>query len=432
MRLPRLILIVVAAGRAVAAGIPVETQLAIRALGDWSRICDADGQLLWRKSLCGPMVLVDPSTRAAIADLPDPDGKFRKDGDVFLGDLPERFTPSNTSIQWGGQEWATVILPLPTDPFLRLALVAHESFHRIQGSIGLSASDTPNAHLDTEAGRLWLRLELRALARAMRAEGPAGRRSAADAMLFRIYRHRLCPGSEAMEAAMEKAEGLAEYTGVFAALRATGENAGREARVVEAYEDSNALARSFAYATGPALGLLLDRYAAGWRERAASASLDSLLVSALHVQPPADLERAAEQRAALYGYSAVAAAEREREQRHQAYLADLKSRFLDGPTLDFPSAPELRRNFNPSTLVPFPPHGTYYPTGTFTANWGKLQVESEGALLAPDNRSVRVPAPVDPAARPVHGPGWVLQFEPGWTIQPSARAGSFEVRKAMP
>src|SRR5207253_6437674 len=109
----------------------------------------------------------------------------------------------------------------------------------------------------------------RALARALRTEGPAGRQSAADAMLFRLYRHRLCPGSEAMEAAMEKEEGLPEYTGIFVAMRATGENIGRKARIVESFEDSNAFARSYGYATGPSLGLLLDRYAAGWRGRAA-------------------------------------------------------------------------------------------------------------------------------------------------------------------
>lgn len=123
-----------------------------------------------------------------------------------------------------------MMLPLPADPFRRLTLLAHESFHRIQPSLGLSASDAPDPSLDTEAGRLWLRLELRALARALRSTGVIGRKSAVDAMVFRMYRDRLCPGTAAMEAAMEKQEGLAEYTGVFIALRETGEDIGREAR----------------------------------------------------------------------------------------------------------------------------------------------------------------------------------------------------------
>jgi hypothetical protein len=127
----------------------------------------------------------------------------------------------------------------------------------------------------------------------------------------------------------------------------------------------------------------------------------------------------------------VAAAESEREERHRAMLSDLTGRFLDGAVLDFPTAPEMTRSFNPTTLIPFPPHGTYYPDGLFTASWGKLRVESGGALVAPDNRSVRVPAPADASARPVHGDGWTLDIAPGWTVQPApGRRGSFVVSRA--
>ena len=287
------------------------------------------------------MLLVDASSRSAIANRPDPDGTFRQEGSVYLGVLPAQFTPSNTSIRWGRQSWSMVILPLPDDPFLRLGLLAHESFHRVQPDLGLSASDAPDPALDTEAGRLWMRMELRALARALRSEGAPARQSAIDAMLFRTYRGQLCPDTEKMEAAMEKQEGLAEYTGDFIALRETGESTSREARIVEEFEDSNAYARSFGYAIGPALGLLLDHYAPGWRTSIAKAdSLDSMLIAALKFQPPRDVQRLAMERAQVYGYAAVASAESERAQRQQALLAELKRKFVDGPTLDFPSAPK--------------------------------------------------------------------------------------------
>jgi hypothetical protein len=249
-------------------------------------------------------------------------------------------------------------------------------------------------------------------------------------MLFRTYRDQLCPGTDKMEASMEKQEGLAEYTGVSIALRETGETISREARAVEAFEDTQNYSRSFAYATGPALGLLLDRYRPGWRAGIAQAeSLDSMLIAALKFQPPQneDLHRVATQRAKLYGYTAVASAEREREQRRQALLAELKTKFIDGPTLNFPTVSKMNRNFRPTTLVPFPPYGTFYPTGTFTAGWGKLQVESGGALVAPDNRSLRLQAPSNIEARPLRGPGWILELAPRWTIQPAERPGSYVV-----
>lgn len=80
--------------------------------------------------------------------------------------------------------------------------------------------------------------------------------------------HPVLKSSEKMEAAMKS---RAEYTGVSIALRETGESISREARIVEAFEDSNAYARSFAYATGPALGLLLDLCGPGWRTGIAKA-----------------------------------------------------------------------------------------------------------------------------------------------------------------
>jgi hypothetical protein len=399
---------------------PLETNSAIRAMNQWSSICNPDGVLLWGKSLCGAMVLVDPSTRSSIANRPDPDGAFKPLENVYVGVLPQQFIPANTSIHWGQGNWSMILLPLPNDPFVRISLLAHESFHRIQPDLGLNASDQPDPALDSEAGRLWMRMELRALARALRSGGSSGRRSAVDAMLFRTYRDELCPGTARMEAAMEKQEGLAEYTGVFIALRETGETVSREARIVESFEDSNAFARSFGYAVGPALGLLLDRYSAGWRKGIRQAdSLDSMLIAALKFQPRENVQSSAKERADLYGYRAVASAEEAREQIHRAFLSELQKKFFEGPTLDFPNAPEMRRNFNPQTLVPFPPHGTFYPSGKFEANWGKLDVQSGGALLAPDNRSLRLPAPSDISARPVRGNGWTLQLAPGWTIRRS-------------
>ena len=415
----------------IASSPAADMQPAIDAQHEFAAVCERGGVDLWHKSLCGPLILVDRASRTSVANQPDPDQAFRKEGDLWIGHFPDRFVPSNTSIEWNGQHWATVMLPLPTDRFMRIRLLAHESFHRIQHDLGLSAPDTPNAHLDTEDGRVWLRMELRALARALRSDDAAARQYAADAMLFRLNRHRLFPGSAEMEANMEKQEGLAEYTGTFVAIRVTSETTAAAAPSVEFFEKSDAFARSFAYGTGPALGLLLDRYAPDWRDRAASESLDALLIAALEVKPAPDLEQAAEARAAAYDYAAVNAAEAEREQRHQALLAKLTKKFLEGPTLQFPQSQNLMRNFDPQELVPFPPHGTYYPTGTFTAEWGKLEISSgSGALLAPDNMSLLVAVPDDVNARPVRGDGWTLDLAPGWTIRPAQRAGTFTIAPA--
>jgi hypothetical protein len=401
-----------------------------RALAKFQTICEAQGKALWGMSLCGPVAIVNPKTRWTVASERDAEGKFEKRGSVYIGLMPSEILVSNTAVDWGGKKWAEIISPLPLDPYSRLNLVTHEAFHRIQEAAGLMGSDQPEAHLDTDTGRLWLRLELRALARALRSENDQEMRKAvANALLFRERRYALHNGAREREAAMERQEGLAEYTGTVVALKDTSEWIGRLARRVEAFEDSDAYARSFAYVTGPALGVLLDRMSTGWRAKVrGGASLESELIAAARFKVPADLTAAAETAAVHYGFVAVAAAEHEREARHQLLLDSLTKKFVDGPTLSFARTDKLYRSFNPNELVPFGAQGTYYPTGVFTAPWGKLQVESVGAILASDNMSVRVASPSDLNAKPIEGPGWTLELAAGWIIRPVAgRAGSFEV-----
>jgi hypothetical protein len=132
-------------------------------------------------------------------------------------------------------------------------------------------------------------------------------------------------------------------------------------------------------------------------------------------------------RAQRYGFQAVAADEQAREARTQILLVGFRARFIDGPTLRFPRAEELRRSFNPNNLITFGDNGTVYPSGTFTSRWGRLQIDDVGALLSPDNQSIRIVAPSDVTARPLVGPGWRLELAPGWTVRPASRAGDFDV-----
>jgi hypothetical protein len=374
---------------------------------------------LWGVPLWGKMILVDPNTRSAIATERDPDGKFQQRGPFFYGSLPSRFTPSNTSIEWGSEKWALVMLPLPRSPYVRIRLLAHESFHRLQKDLNLDSVDPVNAHLDTETGRVWLRMELRALARALRTTGPEARAAAQDAMAFRATRQKLHPEARLHEAALEIQEGLPEYTGTVLALQETGESVIRAARATEDFEDQTSFSRSFAYATGPALGLLLDRYQPGWRKAVKRDSdLSAMLRAAIGVGAAPSPDQ--------YGYRSVAAEEQDREAQHQRQLTGFQKLFFEGPILLFPKTGTLNRSFNPNNVVSFGDQGTIYPTGTFSSQWGKLTVDSVGALLGPDYQSLRVAAPNNPANL-LTGPGWNLELTPGWKVRPAARAGDFEV-----
>lgn len=402
-----------------------DTAAAASAVRDFDAACRRDHGVLWGRTLCGPMLIADQETRFAVASERPPEGSFEHRNGVFVGRIPEGMGLANTAFDWSGHRWSSVRMPLPADRFNRLALVAHEAFHRIQPALGLAGADAMNAHLDERNGRYWLRLELHALSAALTSSGAAARAAARDAMLFRAYRQQLYPGADTLEPKLERAEGLAEYTGDKLALALTGAPASRVADVRE-FESQPTFVRSLGYGTGPLLGLLLDRYAPGWRKRIAREGMALQLARALRFVPPADLAARAEGRASAYGGAEVAAQEDARDQDRQRRLADLRSRLVTGRVLILEQK-GLRRAFDPNTLMAMPPEGTVYPTGSFSAEWGSLDVTAGGALVASDYRTLRVPAPADTAGRTIHGEGWTLELAPGWSIRPGPRPGDLTV-----
>ena len=414
-------------------GIPLRAQVpdtaaAVTGVTDFTAACRRDHGVLWGRTLCGPIVVADPDTRFAVASQLPPGGAFVPHGGVFLGRVPDSLPLSNTSLDWAGRRWATVRLPLPADRFARTALLVHESFHRIQPALGLDGTDALNAHLDERNGRYWLRLELRALAAALRSGGPAARRAATDAALFRAYRWSLYPGADTLENQLERKEGLAEYTGDKLALAVTGAPLSRVADDVARFEERPTYVRSLGYGTGPALGLLLDRYAPGWRPRVGRHSMARQLAAALRFVPPDDPAAAAAARAQAYDGERLAREEDVRESERQQRLAELRARLVTGPVLVLRQS-QLMRAFNPNNLIPLSPEGTVYPTGSFSAEWGSMDVTGGGALVAGDFRTVRVPVPADTAGRPLRGEGWTLELAPGWRLAPGSRSGDLTVSR---
>lgn len=310
------------AGRLIAQAPPDSSAEA--SLSDYQTACQADAGRLWGQSLCGPLILVDPATRAAIANEQPPGGKFELAGGLWRGSLPPGIPTSNFALTWVGRRWSMVLLPLPPDRYDRLALLVHESFHRIQPALGLSGTDPLNPHLDEREGRYWLRLELRALAAALEATGNVRDRAVTDALLFRHQRQSRYPGADTLEAQLERQEGLAEYTGARIAIDALGLTSARAAVPTRQFESRPSYVRALGYGTGPGLGLLLDHYAPAWRKRAGQVGLAALLAEARRFRPPRDLVVAARTAAGRYDGAALAALEDERAAQRAVRLADYR------------------------------------------------------------------------------------------------------------
>jgi hypothetical protein len=406
-----------------------DTTAAAGALVEFARECAAEGDALWGASLCGPIVLVDPTSRFAVLNARDADGRFRAHGEVFVGRLPDGVVIANTAVEWGGRRWTMLMLPLPSDRFNRLRLLAHESFHRLQPQLGLPVASPLLPHLDEASGRLWLRMELRAFTRAVgEADDAAARRMASDALAFRAYRNALTPGSDTLEAMLEANEGVAEYTGIRFAMSATQDSAAVATEWARRrFERQPTYVRSLGYGTGPALGLLLDRFAPEWRAGFRShPSLAEELACGLGVRPTALPESLVVARAAAYGYEDVAGEERAREIERVRRVAEYRRRLIEGPVLVLRQR-ELGGSFDPNTIVPLGEAGMVYPVRTFEAEWGTLEVREGGGLVAPDFGMLRVAAPnAAPATGARRGTGVDAAARPG--LERSAREPARRLR----
>lgn len=127
--------------------LPIDTTLAQKYFQEARKLFNQDNAQLWGISLQGPMMFVDPGTRQIMANQIDLEEKLTKQGEVFVGRLPEKEAIANTSINWAGVKWSMIIGPLPEDEYERATLMVHESWHRIQDDIGFPATSPAYANL---------------------------------------------------------------------------------------------------------------------------------------------------------------------------------------------------------------------------------------------------------------------------------------------
>lgn len=384
---------------------------------EWFReaqaLCERDGGRLWGVSICAPMVIGDARTQTFATSQPPPDGP-----------RPQLIGLANGPVQWGDTMWAAMTWETMVNWPARTRGEAfiHESFHIVQMRLGLGVGRDESEHLDFVDGRYWLRLEWRALARALRESGEQRTLAIREAMAFRKARHTRYPDHVETERSLDINEGLASYTQTVVAAPSRADAIARALELLAGAEEGESFVRTFAYTSGPAYGLLLDDASPGWpRKVRATDDPAAMLMQALGVQPVADAAVAA----LKYGGAELRAAEEERDRQRQALIADLRRRFIDGPIFFMPGGGSGMSDSRGAVVIP--DAGTvYFGTYRQRGQWGTLEADS-GVLVSSDGRRRFLARPVLSDSTTVSGVGWSFKAAPGWVIRPGARRGDFEL-----
>ena len=349
--------------------------------------CAAQGMRLWQRSLCAPVVIVDPAT-----------GRYRSSQPAPAEPLPAM--RANTAFKWGGADWIMVLEPLPPDPVELASLLFHEAWHVRQAQLGFPANSAVAAHLDDATNRYLIRLEWAALARALQARGAGGRAHAAQALAFRKQRLARDPKAADAERDQMRHEGVAAYTG--AALSGASQRLALEA--LKSGARRPALGRSFAYASGPAWGLLLDRHRPDWRRLKTKLDLPEMM----------PLEAAAAARADDYGGTAILAEETlaaaERARRIKAAMAAT----APARALRLPLA-QMSMDFDPNRVSSGPDGSSLYEKINLGDRWGRIRIDGTPLRIAPDFTAAFAPWPL---------PSGALELAKGWRVEEQAGAGA--------
>jgi hypothetical protein len=218
------------------------------------------------------------------------------------------------------------------------------------------------------------------------------------------------------ERSLELKEGLAEYTGIHAA-------GARNLVLTKLRSAKGPFARSFAYISGPAYGLLLDDALPGWTRRVRRATDLSVILQEAYRLPTSTLAEAQAIADNLGGQELHLREEIEDRARQQK-LALATEPLIKGPILKVPGP--FKVLFNPSNTESLEDGTAYHPTATYIGTWGRLVVTG-GCLQSEDWLEARVSAPVNLEVKPLAGPGWTLELNPGWTLLAIDPAGSFKL-----
>ena len=384
---------------------------------------------LWNKDLYGGILLVEPKTRQLYSNEEDAKNSLTKQGNIYVGQLPDNINMANTSLMWNGKNWAMIMLPLSENKNDRINLLAHELFHKAQSALGFTQSNKESNHLDQKDGRIYLRLELEALTKAVLSDSKKEQKEhLTNALIFRKYRHTLFPESSTTENQLELNEGLAEYTGFMISGRNKVQTKEHFVKTTNAFLKNPTYVRSFAYSTIPVYGYLLSQKDKYWNQKIkGNTNLTDFFIQDFGIKIPAHLKASVDKIANNYNGATIFSEEEIRDEKIKKLIAEYKSKLIEQPHLEI-KFEKMNVSFDPRNIIPIEDKGTVYPTIRVTDNWGILEV-TKGALMSPNWDKISVSSPVKINDELIEGEGWTIKINKAYTVKKDEKSNNYNLTK---
>jgi hypothetical protein len=394
-------------------------------------ICNKDSGKLWGKNLYGPLMFVDRVSRKIIANQSDNEGLLKLKDAVYTGLFPKELMINNAPVKFGGKQFALVPLLPDEDTFRIKTRAIHSLFHRFQDNEGITSSTFYVNNMDEKEARLWIKLEWKALRKAINSDGDERQLAIRDALIFRGSNRELYHKYAGDENKFETYEGLATFTYTLLCTNSREEFKSRLFENLDRVYSMQSYARSYGFIHGALYASLL--YDKGFDLKTITINnfdLGNVVKELYKIDLPAICRDVAGSLAVNYDIETINKEEEKRDTDIKESVDRQLSLFTNKPVV-FLELESPSFDFEPEDVHSLDSFGTLYNSIRVSDNWGKLTVDKGGCLVSNNLKFIRITAKGFKADKKhIYGEGWHLTLNDDWELNQVEQ--NYFVKKLMP
>ncbi len=381
-------------------------------------ICLRDNGSLWGVNLSGPIIFVDRPTRRLFANSPDNEGILRLRDGVYQGYFPRERIIENSAVEFGGALYAMTPLPPEEDEYRIITAAINSLFHSYQKKIGIKPQKFIIHEMDEKFARIWLKLEFRALRKALESDGLQRDQYLRDALIFRGARREQFSSTAKEENLFEIYEGLSLFTSTMLCNRSEEEIKQKLIEGLDFFYRFQSFSRSFGFILGSTYSFLLHTNGYNLRKIVDSDTVDLGMEVMRHfnLQVPEVYRDVAGSLAIVYEVETIYKEEEQRMNEIRERIRRQLSKFTEKSVLSI----ELESpyfDFEPEDIRSLDTLGTIYNSIRIADNWGKLTVDKNGCLISYNLKHLRLPARnIKEIKNHYYGDGWHIILNNNWKI----------------
>lgn len=394
-------------------------------------ICNRDNGTLWGKNLYGPIMFVDRTTRRIVANRPDNEGLLKEKDGVYTGMYPKELLINNAPVKFGGTQFAMAPLPAEEDEYRIKTRAIHSLFHFFQESTGGAAESFNLKNMDEKEARLWIKLEWKALRKALSKSDDERKLAIRDALIFRGSNRELYNKVAVDENRFETYEGLATFTYTLLCTNSPEEFNTRLLENLDRLYSMQSYSRSYGFIHGALYASLLHDKGFDFRTiKPENIDLGKKVQELYNIELPGICRDVAGSLAVNYEIDIINQEEEKRLYDIKESIHKLISTFTEKPVV-FLELESPYFDFEPEEIHSLDTLGTLYNSIRVSDNWGKLTVDKGGCLVSNSFKYLRITAKGYKAEKNrISGEGWHLILNSEWELVPVEQ--NFFVRKLMP